>query len=76
MACISHPIHYLQSWISEHPFDEMILDKDGLPSDTSSFAKKHHGLVGVVDYINEHHNVEAAVPIRYGFAVERFHGHR
>jgi hypothetical protein len=54
----------------------MILDKDGLPRDTSSFAKQYHGLVGVVDYINEHHNVEAAVPIRYGFAVERFHGNR
>jgi hypothetical protein len=54
----------------------MILDKNGLPRDTGSFAKQRHGLVGVVDYINEHHNVEAAVPIRYGFAVERFHWHR
>jgi hypothetical protein len=48
----------------------VILDDNRLSSDAHCFVKQDHRIIGVMEHINEHHNIEAAFVEWYGFAVE------
>jgi len=76
VTSVSDPIHKPQGWVSQGPFDAVILNKNSLPTDTNCFAKQSHGLLCVVEDVSKHQNVKAVVLIWYGSAIEHLYRHR
>jgi hypothetical protein len=50
------------------------LDEDRLASHAHGLAQQDHRVVGVVENVDKHHDIEAPITVRNGLAVERRDG--
>jgi hypothetical protein len=70
MTRVSDPVHESQGRVSKRSFKQVILDKNDLSSDANCLSKQDHRIGSVMEYINEHHNIEAAIAVWYRRAIE------
>jgi hypothetical protein len=70
VRAIANPIHKFKGVKVERAFGEMVLDKKKAATDASGFGENFTDLVGVVEYVDEHTDVEGRIRKQNVRAVE------
>jgi hypothetical protein len=69
-VCITYPIHEAQSYLREELVVAVIFDYDCSLCYTRCLAKEYVRVVGVMQYVNEHHDVGTVVVKRDAVAIK------
>jgi hypothetical protein len=60
---IAYPIHHSQDLSCEDTFSQVILEHEGSTSHAACLAEQDVRIVGVMQDVNEHHNVHAFIGV-------------
>src|SRR5262245_51063723 len=59
VAAVAHPVHEAQHRSGDSSLQQVILDKDRLPADARRLTQQLPRFAGVVEHVDEHHDIEA-----------------
>ncbi len=61
MTHVAYSVHEREHRYGKEPIGVVVLDHDRFPCDADSLAQENHRVLRVVEYVHEHHHIEAAI---------------